>query len=91
MGQPIDSSISNFLPSLWKACLGESEDGGPKHTERETKWFRVHPRLGIDSVNVPEGKTDREDGLILPTLRQIERPPSPVCMNLSSYKKDASS
>ena len=55
--------------------------------------IEVHHRLGIDSVSdafdVP--KTDREDGLILPTLRQKEGPPRPVCMNLSSYKKDASS
>ena len=43
----------------------------------------MHHRLGIDSVNdVPEGKTDREDGLILPILRQIERPPRPFLSGL---------
>ena len=54
--------------------VGESEDGGPKHREREN-IIEVHHRLGIDSVSdafdVP--KTDREDGLILPILRQNQR------------------
>ena len=63
-----------------------------QNTERERERERkVQHRLGIDLVSdVPEGKTDREDGLILPILRQKEGPPRPVCMNLS-YKKDASS
>ena len=60
--------------------------------QKRESIIEVHHRLGIESVSDAfEGKTDREDGLILPTLRQIERPPRPVCMNLSSYKKDASS
>ena len=43
----------------------------------------MHHRLGIDSVNdVPEGKTDREDGLILPILRQKEGPSRPLLSGL---------
>ena len=53
----------------------ESEDVGPKHTQREREReniIEVHHKLGIDSVSdVP--KTDREDGLILPILRQNQR------------------
>ena len=60
--------------------------------QKRENIIEVHHRLEIDSVSdafdVP--KTDREDGLILPILRQKEGPPRPVCMNLS-YKKDASS
>ena len=43
--------------------------------QKRENIIEVHHRLGIDSVSdafdVP--KTDREDGLILPILRQIER------------------
>jgi len=81
---------------LWKAFwVGESEDG-PKHREREREnGFKCITGLGsIRSTTCPRARRIEKTVLycqFFAKRKDLLVRFCPVCMNLSSYKKDASS